>query len=73
VTDILIRDVPEDVLAAIDANAQRVGLSRPEYLRRVLARERSAATVDVTVADFAVLADLLSDLGDPDVMSSAWQ
>jgi Ribbon-helix-helix protein, copG family len=47
VTDILIRDVPEDVLAAIDANAQRVGLSRPEYLRRALARERSAATVDM--------------------------
>ena len=26
-TDILIRDVPDDVLAAIDAKAQRAGLS----------------------------------------------
>ncbi len=27
-TDILIRDVPDEVLAAIDAKAKRVGLSR---------------------------------------------
>jgi len=26
--DILIRDLPDDVLAAIDAKARRVGLSR---------------------------------------------
>jgi hypothetical protein len=73
VTDILIRDVPEDVLAAIDANAQRVGLSRPEYLRRALARERSGSSVAVTVADLSALASVLSDLDDPDVMRSAWQ
>ena len=41
-TDILIRDVPEDVIAAIDIKAQRLGLSRTEYLRRTLARERDA-------------------------------
>ena len=35
-TDILIRDVPEDVIAAIDTKAQRLGLSRTEYLRRTL-------------------------------------
>lgn len=34
---ILIRDVPEDVLAVIDARAERVGFSRSEYLRRTLA------------------------------------
>ena len=39
--DILIRDVPDDVVAAIDAKAQRAGLSRTEYLRRALSRERS--------------------------------
>jgi hypothetical protein len=37
--DILIRDVPEGVVAAIDAKAHSVGLSRTEYLRRTLARE----------------------------------
>lgn len=40
--DILIPDVPEDVVAAIDLNAQRLGLSRSDYLRRTLARERQA-------------------------------
>jgi len=34
--NILIRDVPDKVLAAIDAKAKRVGLSRTEYLRRAL-------------------------------------
>lgn len=33
-TDILIRDMPDEVLAAIDAKAKRVGLSRSAYLRR---------------------------------------
>ena len=36
VPDILIRDLPDHVVAAIDANAQRLGLSRNEYLRRQL-------------------------------------
>ncbi len=48
--DVLIRDLPEDVVAAIEANAQRLGISRNEYLRRLLAIEaRPRATV--TVAD----------------------
>ncbi len=42
--DILIRDVPEEVLAAIDARDTRVGLSRAEYLRRAPERERAART-----------------------------
>lgn len=33
---VLIRDIPEDVLAAIDARAARLRLSRNEYLRRLL-------------------------------------
>ncbi len=40
-TDIVIRDVPEDVIAAIDIKARRLGLSRIDYVRRALARERS--------------------------------
>ena len=40
-TDILIRDVPEDVVAAVDAHAGRLGLSRSEYVRRRLAQDAS--------------------------------
>lgn len=71
-TDILIRDVPDDVVAAIDARAQRLGLSRTEYLRRALARERRHDDVAVTVEDFARFAERCADLKDPEVMDQAW-
>ncbi len=71
--DILIREVPEDVIAAIDERAQRLGLSRSEYLRRTLARERDAQSSEVSVSDLASFADTFADLDDPDVMGSAWQ
>lgn len=70
--DILIRDVPDDVLAAIDAKAKRVGLSRTEYLRRALDRERVQAAGPVTVEHLERVGSLAADLDDPDVMSRAW-
>jgi hypothetical protein len=73
VTDILIRDVPEDVIAAIDLKAQRLGLSRTEYLRRTLARERDAAPAEISVADLASFAATFADLADPDVIDRAWR
>lgn len=72
-TDILIRDVPEDVIAAIDAKAQRLGLSRTEYLRRTLTRERDVAPTAVSVADLAAFADTFADLADPGVIDRAWR
>lgn len=71
-TDILIRDVPDDVLAAVDAKARRVGLSRTEYLRRALERERADLSATVTVAELALLAGRVADLDDPSVMGDAW-
>jgi hypothetical protein len=71
-TDILIRDVPEDVVAAIDRNAQRQGLTRAEYLRRTLARERTAGDRKVTVEDFERMAELVEDALDPEVRRAAW-
>ncbi|MYH71081.1 MAG: antitoxin [Acidimicrobiia bacterium] len=71
-TDILIRGVPVEVLAAIDAKAKRVGLSRNEYLCRTLEGERVAATGPVSIEDFERFAVLAQDLRDPDVMSGAW-
>lgn len=71
-TDILIRDVPDEVLAAIDAKAKRVGLSRTEYLRRTLERERSVDTGPVKVEHLRRVAQLAEDLDDATVMSGAW-
>ena len=71
-TDVLIRDVPDEVLAAIDAKAKRLGLSRSAYLRRALDRERTPDAGPITVDDLQRLSELTVDLHDPDVMSSAW-
>lgn len=71
-TDILIRDVPDEVLAAIDAKAKKVGLSRTEYLRRALERERTTHPGPVGVDQFERVAALAADLGDPTVMAGAW-
>jgi hypothetical protein len=71
-TDILIRDGPDEVIAAIDARAKRVGLSRTEYLRRTLERERAGSTGPVDLDHFQRLASLAADLDDRDVMSNAW-
>lgn len=71
-TDILIRDIPDDVLRAIDARAKRVGLSRSEYLRRVLDRERLSDAGPVTVEQLRRVAALVTDLSDPSVMDGAW-
>jgi hypothetical protein len=71
-TDILIRDVPDEVLAAIDAKAKRIGLSRTAYLRRALERERVQHAGSVTVAQLERAAVLAADLNDPTVMSDAW-
>lgn len=71
-TDILIRDIPDEVIAAIDARARRVGLSRTEYLRRTLERERVGGSEPVTVDHLERVVSLAADLDDPEVMSGAW-
>ncbi len=71
-TDILIRNVPDEVLAAIDAKAKRVGLSRTEYLRRTLERERVEGDGTITVDHLRHVASLTRDLDDPDVTAGAW-
>ena len=70
--DVLIRDLPDDVLAAIDANARRLGLSRNEYLRRQLAGEVQTRRGTVTVEDLRRSANVFADIEDPDVMADAW-
>jgi len=72
-TDMLIRDVPDDVVAALEAHARRLGLSRSEYVRRRLAQDAGASGSPVTTDDLARFSDAFGDLADPDVMSRAWQ
>lgn len=71
-TDVLVRDVPDDVVAALDARAARLGLSRTEFLRRRFAQEAAKAAQPVTVADLGRFADSFADLGDAEVMKGAW-
>lgn len=70
--DVLIRDVPPEDLARIDALAARQGLSRTEYLRRRLRQEAARSDVEVTLDDLHALAERASDLADPEVMKRAW-
>ena len=72
-TDMLIRDVPEEVVAAVDARASRLGLSRSEYVRRRLAQDAAATGATVSTQDLARFTEMFSDLGDPAVMTQAWR
>ena len=72
-TDVLIRDVPDNVIAALDAHAERLGLSRSEYVRRRLAQDAAVSGSALSVQDLARFAEVFGDLTDPHVMSQAWR
>jgi len=72
-TDILIRDIPDEVVAALDSHAGRLGLSRSEYVRRRLAQDAAAYETEVTVEDLTRFADTFGDLADPEVTDQAWR
>ncbi len=71
--DVLIRDVPDAVLAAVDARASCLGLSRVEYIRRRLASDAQTSNGAVSVDDLVLLGQNCADLGDDDVMGQAWR
>jgi len=70
--DVLIRDVPAEDLARIDALAAKLKLSRTEYLRRRLHQDATRPSTPVTSADLQRFAARFSDLDDPEVMRRAW-
>jgi hypothetical protein len=72
-TDMLIRDVPDDVIAAVDAHARRLGLSRTEYVRRRLTQDAAVQDSAVGVQDLLRLTETFADLADPGVMAQAWR
>lgn len=71
--DVLIRDVPEAVLAGVDAHAARLGVSRVEYIRRHLASDAARSRASVCVDDLRSFADRFADLADADIMDEAWR
>ena len=72
-TDILIRDVPDEVVSVLDARAEQLGLSRSEFLRRRLAQEPAVRPARVTVEDIAFFAETFADLADEEVRRAAWR
>jgi len=71
-TDVLIRDVPEEDLARFDRAAAARQMSRPEYLRHKIASEPEPRRPKATLAAFQELAEAIRDLDDPEVMAGAW-
>jgi len=72
--NILIRDLSQEAVDRIDAEAADRGLSRNEYLRRKF-EEGSGPTGDrrITDEDWQRSAEVFSDLADPTVMDAAWR
>lgn len=70
-TDILIRNVPESDVRAIDDAASRAGLSRNQFLRRALHTLGSTGP-SATLMDFAWLAEVAADIKSPDFNERAW-
>jgi len=73
VPDLLIRGVPDEVAATLDAQARRLGISRTEHLRRQMVRLASTGDAAVTVDALRRFSETFVDLGDPDVMRRAWE
>ncbi|OCB23956.1 MULTISPECIES: antitoxin [Mycobacterium] len=72
-SDVLIRDIPDDVLAGLDTRAAELGLSRVEYIRRRLAQDARAPRIAVTPDDLHRMARAVAGLADDDLMRQAWQ
>ena len=72
-SDVLIRDVPERVLTTLDAQAARLGLSRTEYLRRQLTQVAAVGSATMGPQDWVDFGERFADLGDSEIMDSAWR
>jgi len=70
--DLVIPDVPDHVVAAIDRHARRLGLSRSDYLRRQVATA-AVGGGPVIAEDLARFSAAFADLCDPEVLGRAWE
>lgn len=67
-----IRSIPPDVLEKLDIAAAAKGMSRNAYLVDVLTRHARQIRPTVTSDSFAQAADMAADLGDEQLMGTAW-
>lgn len=70
--NVLIRDVDDAVIAQIDAEALRLGLSRNEYLRRALHNLGHEPARPETREYFEWIAETFAELRDKNVRLQAW-
>lgn len=71
--DLLIRNVGDDDVKAIDALASRMGISRSELLRREARNLARRGAEPMTRDDLDVSIELFSDVLDDEVMEQAWR
>ncbi len=71
-TDVVIRDVSDEVLDRIDAAASGAGLTRAEYLRRHIDDLGADEVAAATSADLDRFASHFTDRLDDEVLRDAW-
>jgi hypothetical protein len=71
--DLIVPDVPDEVVAALDAEAERLGVSRAEVARRRLTQVSPPERQEMIVADLAEFSEKFSGLADPELMAEAWR
>lgn len=71
--NLLLRNVPAGVVAALDAGATRLGISRNEFILRRLGQELRQSHGLVTEEHLQNLLQLLPDLADVDLMDAGWR
>jgi len=71
-TDVLIRNIPEQTLKRIDEIAHKQRLSRSEFLRREIGHIAADAG-SATGIDWDRFSKAHQDLGNTKIMEQAWQ
>lgn len=72
--NILVRGLSDAAVARLDAEAEALGLSRNELLRRRLeGGGETPAVATLTDEDWARSAEVFQDLANPEIMDQAWR
>lgn len=70
--DILIRNVSAEDLKLLGNQARRLGLSKSDFLRRLLRQEARRVATRVTREDLDRFSDAVPDLADDSFIKDAW-